>query len=77
MEVKIGVQNISKEISLESDMGLEELEKVVSQALQDKTVDGVLKLVGVRGNTILVPTKTIAYVEICASGKRHIGFGAV
>ena len=47
MEVKIGVQNVAREIMLESDQSAEEVEKLVTAALAD---GGTLSLVGRKGS---------------------------
>lgn len=73
MEVKIGVQHISREIVLESSQSPEDVESALSTAL-DK--GSVLSLVDDRGRRILVPADRIAYVEIGAGQERKVGFGA-
>ena len=52
MEVKIGVQNVAREIVLESDQSAEEVEKLVTTALAD---GGTLSLVDGSGRRVIVP----------------------
>jgi hypothetical protein len=73
VEVKIGVQHISREIVLESSLSPEDVESALTTAL-DK--GSVLSLVDDRGRRILVPADRIAYVEIGAEQERRVGFGA-
>ncbi|MBM7786061.1 DUF3107 domain-containing protein [Tenggerimyces flavus] len=73
MEVKIGVQHISREIVLESNQSPEDVESALSAALDKGTV---LSLADERGRRILIPADRIAYVEIGAGQERKVGFGA-
>jgi hypothetical protein len=74
VEVKIGVQHISREIVLESNQSPEDVESALTTAL-DK--GGVLSLVDERGRRIFVPADRVAYVEIGAAQERKVGFGGV
>ncbi len=75
MEVKIGVQFASRELSLESNQTPQDIEKAVADAL--KADLGVLTLVDDKGRRILVPADKLAYVEIAESETRRVGFGAM
>ena len=75
MEVKIGVQYASRELSLESAQSADEVAKAVSDAL--KADLGVLALVDEKGRRVLVPADKLAYVEIAESEQRRVGFGAL
>jgi hypothetical protein len=72
MEIRIGVQNISREITLESDLSSEELKKVIDAALAGTT----LELTQAKGGRVIVPTAAIGYIEIGTEEKRRVGFGA-
>ncbi|HEY7719060.1 MAG TPA: DUF3107 domain-containing protein, partial [Pedococcus sp.] len=52
MEVKIGVQNVAREITFDTDATAEEVAKAVSQAV-DK--GGLLTLTDSKGRQVLVP----------------------
>ena len=52
MEVKIGVQNVAREITLESDESPEQVSETVRQALAD---GGLLSLTDEKGRLVLVP----------------------
>ena len=75
MEVKIGVQFASRELSLESNQSPDDIAKAVAEAL--KADLGVLTLVDDKGRRILVPADKLAYVEIAESEQRRVGFGAL
>lgn len=75
MEVKIGVQNVARELTLESSQSPEEIEQAVAAALGAD--DGVLSLTDERGRRLLVPADRLAYVEIGEQVERRVGFGAM
>lgn len=71
MEVRIGVQNVSRELTFETDMTADKVAKAVSDALSGAT----LELHDNKGRRIVVPSGAIGYVEIGESDKRRVGFG--
>ncbi|MGH8792477.1 MAG: DUF3107 domain-containing protein [Stackebrandtia sp.] len=74
MEVKIGVQYVSRELVLESSDSPEELAAAVDDAISaDK---GTLSLVDERGRRVIVPVAKLAYVEIAEQTARGVGFTA-
>jgi hypothetical protein len=75
VEVKIGVQHAPREIVLESGQSVEEVERLVAEALSGKTA--LLNLKDEKGRQVLVPTDRLAYVEIGEPTVRKVGFGAL
>lgn len=75
MEVKIGVQNTPRELIVESAQSQDEVQAIVTEALADD--DGILTLVDEKGRRVVVPSGSVAYVEIAESETRRVGFGAV
>ena len=73
MEVKIGIEDTPRELVVTSDQSVEEVEKLVSEALNSD--DGLLRLSDEKGRKFLVPSDRIAYVEIAPSDVRKVGFG--
>ena len=74
MEVKIGVQFASRELTLDSSQTPGEVEKIVTDALaSDKKL---LSLVDERGRRVIVPIDKLAYVEIAEASPRSVGFTA-
>jgi hypothetical protein len=59
MDVRIGIQNVAREIVIESAENAEELAKRVSEALAS---GGELRLTDSKGRLMLVPVSGIAYV---------------
>ena len=71
MEVKIGVQHAPRELVVETDESIEDVEKLVAEAV---TSDGVLTLTDTKGRRILVPAERVAYVEIGGGVAGQVGF---
>ena len=72
MEIRIGIQNIAREIALESDLTADQIKKLIDAALAGP----VLELTRSNGGRVVVPTAAIGYIEIGAEEKRRVGFGA-
>ena len=71
MEVKIGVQNASRELVLDSSESADTVAETVSAALSG---GGVLSLADAKGRRVLVPVDKLAYVEIGTSTSGAVGF---
>jgi hypothetical protein len=71
MEVKIGVQNVAREITIESNDTVADVAAAVSAALENGTV---LVLTDEKGRQLLVPAGVLGYVQIGESEKRGVGF---
>lgn len=71
MEIKIGVQHAQRELVVETDATLEDVEKQVAEALAD---DGVLSLTDHRGRRVLVPAAKLSYVELGGGVSGQVGF---
>ena len=74
MEVKIGVQNVAREIVVESEQSPQEIEALVTEAL---TKGGLLNLVDDQGRRVIVPVAGIGYVDLGATKKGAVGFGTI
>jgi hypothetical protein len=75
VEVKIGVQHANRELVLESEQSPDEVQELVSEALNGKT--GLLQLTDDKGRRVLIPSDRLAYVEIGEPTVRKVGFGAI
>ncbi len=72
MEIKIGIQNIAREIVLESAQDADTVATVVEEAIT-KGIE--LRLMDDKGRIIIVPGNALGYVEIGAEEARKVGFG--
>lgn len=71
MLVTVGIQNLAREVRVETEETEESLTAAVTAAL----TDGVpLVVTSTKGNKTYIPAATIAYVEIGAQEKRSVGF---
>ena len=73
MEIKIGVQDSPREVSLDSDLAPEAATAAIEAAI---ATGSLLSLTDDRGRTVLVPGSRITYVEIGAPSSRRVGFGS-
>ncbi len=74
MEIKIGIQNVNREIVLESDQTADQVAQIVAKAVND----GVeLQLTDRKGRHVIVPPNVLGYVEIGSEESRRVGFGAL
>ncbi len=74
MEVKVGVQNVAREIVLESSQTPDEVAAAVDAAIAGAPS---LRLTDDKGRVVVVPTSSLAYVEIGVEESRRVGFGAI
>lgn len=74
MEVKIGIQQVARELVLESAQTPDEIDAAVAAALGSP--EGLLSLVDEKGRRVIVPAAKIAYVEIAENETRRVGFGS-
>lgn len=72
MEVKIGVQNVAREIVLDSAQSADEIAALVDTAV---AAGGVLRLTDTGGRTVVVPTSVLGYVDAGGAADRKVGFG--
>lgn len=73
MEVKIGVQHAAREIVLESAQTADEVLALVTAAVSGSTL---LVINDDKGRSVIVPGDRLAYVELGATERGRIGFGA-
>lgn len=70
MDIKIGVQHASRELSVDVDLEADEVEKLVTAALPS----GVFALTDTKGRRVVVPAASLAYVEIASQPVGQVGF---
>ncbi|MEP6817642.1 MAG: DUF3107 domain-containing protein [Marmoricola sp.] len=71
MEVKIGVQNAPRELTIDTTLDSAEVEKQVAEAVKN---GGVLSLSDAKGRKVVVPAERLAYVDISTSTTGTVGF---
>lgn len=73
MEIRIGVREVAREVSLESAQSAEEVEAAVASALDSGA--GVLSLTDDKGGRVIVPVAAIGYIELGSPEQPRVGFG--
>jgi hypothetical protein len=73
VEVKIGIQNVTRELVVETTTTYEEVEAALAAAV--KAEAGIFILQDEKGLRVMVPASKIAYVEYSGSESRRVGFG--
>lgn len=74
MEIKIGIQEISRELTVETEATAAQVEKDLKQALAS---DGLMTLTDEKGRKVLIPADRIAYLDLGQEKSRPVGFGTV
>jgi hypothetical protein len=74
VEVKIGIQNVGREIVLESSQDAVAVGSAVNEAIKS---GGNLELTDDKGRVVIIPGNAVGYVEIGAPESRRVGFGAL
>ncbi|OKL48100.1 DUF3107 domain-containing protein [Boudabousia marimammalium] len=75
MNINIGVRGVAREIALTNlELSKEELYAKVAEATTHGTP---LELTDSKGRVVMVPGKSIGFVEIADEQKRPVGFGLI
>ena len=72
MEIKIGVADSPRELTVSTADSPDQVEALVAEAMRN--TQGMLTLVDDKGRRYLVPSTRIAYVEIGPADSRRVGF---
>ena len=71
MDVKNGVANVAREVTLDSELTGLEVEAAMNTALQSGSA---LRLEDARGRVVLIPASAIGYLDIGETAKGRVGF---
>lgn len=74
MDIKIGIQNIARDVVIDSTASADEIKQQITDALAS---NGVLTLTDAKGRTVIVPASAIGYVDLGQEHTRPVGFGAL
>ena len=72
VQVRIGIRESARELAFESNQTAAEIEEQFATALANG--NGLLKLTDAKGVVFLVPTASLAYLELGTSEERRVGF---
>ncbi|AXR73132.1 MULTISPECIES: DUF3107 domain-containing protein [Auritidibacter] len=73
MEIRIGVQHVTREIVFKTDLPAEKVVEQVQTAIKD---GGMVQIDDIKGRTILVPGNVVGYVEVGDTTSGPVGFVA-
>jgi len=73
VEIKIGISDVSRELSIECSETTSSIEQQFLDAFKH---DGILALSDPKGRRLLVPASKIAYVDVGQEHARAVGFGS-
>jgi hypothetical protein len=71
VEVKIGIENSARELTVDTDSSRADVEAAIKAALGDGTV---IELTDTKGRAVLVPGAKVTYVEIGSGTAGQVGF---
>lgn len=74
MEVKVGIRDVPREVSVETKASAADVESALLDALQG---NGIFTLTDEKGRKVLVPAAQVAYVDLGTENARPVGFGAL
>nr|WP_218935007.1 DUF3107 domain-containing protein [Actinomadura citrea] len=73
VQVRIGVQNVAKELVVDTDQTADDVQDALGAALADP--QGVLVLKDRRAGRVVIPAARVGYLEIAEDEQRSVGFG--
>jgi hypothetical protein len=77
VEVKIGIQSVPRELVVETDTPVEEMERALAEALGGSGGPSVFALDTLKGGRLLIPADKIAFIEFGGDQARRVGFGNI
>ena len=72
MEIKIGIRQSNRELTVDVDSSVEDITAQVNEAIAQGTV---LTLKDSKNRTVLVPAQALAYIEAVSETAHRVGFG--
>jgi hypothetical protein len=77
VEVKIGIQSIPRELVVDTDTPVEEVERALAEALSGAGGHAVFAIDMLKGGRLLIPADKIAFIEFTPDQARRVGFGNI
>lgn len=74
MEIRIGIINTGRELSFDTATSADDVRTQVSTALEQNAPQ--VSFTDVKGNSYIVPTAHLAYIELGTEESRRVGFVA-
>lgn len=74
MEVRIGISDVGREVTLKTRSGADELVELLKKAVSENSL---FEITDEQGRRVVVPSSKVAYLDLGSSDVRAVGFGAV
>lgn len=74
MEIRIGIANTGRELSFETSEQAADVKKSIAAALDSGATH--VSFTDAKGNSYIVPTAGLAYIELGSEESRRVGFVA-
>ncbi len=74
MEIRIGIANTGRELNFETTEAAADVKKSVAAALDSGATH--VSFTDAKGTSYIVPTATLAYIELGTEESRRVGFVA-
>lgn len=74
MEIRIGIINTGRELNFETSTSAEDVRTQVTAALEQNAAQ--VSFTDVKGNSYIVPTANLAFIELGTEESRRVGFVA-
>lgn len=74
MEIRIGIINTGRELNFETSTSADDVRAQVTAALEQNVAH--VNFTDVKGNSYIVPTANLAFVELGTEESRRVGFVA-
>jgi len=74
VDIKVGIQHVSREVVVDSSETAKDIEEAFANALSNDTL---LRLKDAHGRQVLIPADKIAYIDLGEENARRVGFGTL
>lgn len=74
MEIKIGISDVPRDVTIETEATAEEITARLTEAIEKQSL---FELADAKGRRVVVPAAKIAYLDLGAPSARPVGFGIV
>ncbi len=74
MEVRIGISDVAREVTLRTKTNADDIVEQLQRAVTDNSL---FEMLDEQGRRVIVPAAKVAYLDLGSSDVRAVGFGAV
>ena len=74
MDVRIGISDVAREVTLRIESSADELVEILGKAVAENTL---FEVTDEQGRRVVVPAAKVAYLDLGSTDVRAVGFGAV